>query len=486
MNPEKKTYSSSERDEVVQEDTHREIGKKVLNIERELGADDEYAPEGYQTIWEVADVLDISKRPIENYLKDNDIELDYYKNRQGKRVRYISPELKQTLEQELLLRHIPEGYMTISDFAKSLGASRSSITKYFEERNIILSIFKSDNGKVAKCLSLEQQEAFIKDNGMEQPPEGYVPIVDAARFLKIGANTLRTFLNNNGEVVKKYKGPDDLKPVQYLSPEQLEEYKQKTVFEKAPDGYLSISQFAKSQGVGDDVVRKFLKNDVGLREFRGENGLATRYLSPEEQELFISRYEKLISKNQSLEKAPEGYLTIPEFARRLRIDRDTIDRFVKDQSVELEEYRGFNTIAKYLSPAQQDLFMEKRRDLLSLEEAPDDYLTINDFADFVGISRAKIQGFLNEHALELEYFKGKNGKPTLFLSPFIQRKFLEEKRDLMSFEKPPEGFLTINEFAALHNVHRKTVENYIAEDLSLFLNNNGSLAVYLSPEQQSV
>ena len=462
----------------------KSIGRRVLELYSPK-EQTEFPPEGYETIQKIADDLGTSKRPIEKYLNDNDIELDYYKNNQGKLVKYISPELKQTIEQTLLIEHIPEGYVSISDFANSLGTSRSTIAKYFEEKNISLSVFKSDNGKVAKCLSPALQEEFIKDNGMEQPPDGYISVSDAANLLKIGANTLRTFFDNQKEVIKKYKSPEDLKPIQYLSPEQIEEYQKTTTFEKPPEGYLTISEFAAEQKVSKDVIRKFFDNGVA-KKFRGENGLLAQYLSPEEQKKFIEHYEELISKNQSLEKAPEGYLTIPEFAKRLGIDRDTIDRFINDQRIELAEYKGFNNIAKYLSPEQQDLFAEKRKGLLSLDEAPDGYLTINDFAEITGTSRMKIQSFLNDHSLTLEYFKGKNQKPSLFLSPAIQQKFLEEKKELLSLEKPPEDYLTINEFASLHNVNRKTVENYLTDNPSLYINNNGSPAMYLSPEQQSI
>ena len=172
-----------------------------------------------------------------------------------------------------------------------------------------------------------------------------------------------------------------------------------------------------------------------------------------------------------------------------RIDRNTIDRFFED--INLDEYKGHNFIAKYLSPKDQELFIKRREDLLSLEEAPDGYLTINDFAKLTGTSRAIIQSFLDEqpfdeHSITPGYFKGKDKKPVLFLPPLWQKRFMEEKKDLLSLKNPPEGFLSINEFASLHNVHRKTVENYITDDLLLYLNNNGSPAMYLSPEQQSV
>ena len=132
----------------------------------------------------------------------------------------------------------------------------------------------------------------------------------------------------------------------------------------------------------------------------------------------------------SIERAPEGYLTARALAEKIGINKKTVGNKIKELQVEGIEYKDKRgIICTFLSPEQQQQIKDSLDYLISADEAPEGYLTARAFASEIGVDKATVGSKIKELGIEGVEYKDKRGIICTFLSPGEQndlRDYIEE------------------------------------------------------------
>lgn len=209
------------------------------------------------------------------------------------------------------------------------------------------------------------------------------------------------------------------------------------------------------------------------------------------------------------EFAPEGYLTANDLAKSTGISwptiKNRIDALRNNDSDETElfgkEYKKKKNGKTYVfySPAEQRQIVDLLGSSITTDQAPEGYLTINGFAEKLGVTSRMIRKALNDINTNNDTsiigsdFKTTNGHISTFYSLEEQQRIREQ----LEHEIIPEGYLTAYGLAEKIGVNGQTIKRRIDSINSSgfdkspivgkkFFLRNGKEAILYSPEEQEI
>jgi predicted transcriptional regulator/AraC-like DNA-binding protein len=302
----------------------------------------ETAPEGYMTIEDMAESLEIYWSPlnkrIKTLLRENpelNIGERVYLSKKGHRARYYSPEVYKKIREELEEETL--GWKTTKKLSEELGVTQAKI--YSEVDRLV----KKDPGfkkEIKRYLDAGRTQIHYSPRAervlrekINGAPAGYETINSLSGKLGFSQGGIRQkidkVLNKYPELdseVKKFPGKTG-KAVNYFSPRIIEKVREE--IENVPHGWQNVRLLSKKFKVSPDKIkleiRKILQENPELetetRDFLGASKRVHTHYSPK----IIKALEERFG---NFKKAPQSFKSIKEWAEELGISETTVKRKV--------------------------------------------------------------------------------------------------------------------------------------------------------------
>lgn len=325
----------------------------------------------------------------------------------------LSPEQQQKIRSrpEFRISKVPEGYSSINGLARETGISEAYIRRMIrdmQKNGETFDTFKFHN-KVGTGISPEQQ-AKITNTYHKVPPapdDRYVSVNSLSKIHGISLPTIYRMverLEEEGQEIKihKIKGRD----VRALSAEQYELFLQapELKIEQAPEGYTSITAFAKKLGIEYKEFAAFIKQVKAEGEvfeiYRFGSSVVTDALSPEQQEKIAN-----LPQFSGPPTAPEGFMTIKEFINEHGLNASKVStamRRLKKEGENFDIYRFGKKKVMGLSPDQVEKLLNLP--LLTLPEPPKGVLSTFAFAAKLDVAPQTVTSRIEQLKEEGEEF----------------------------------------------------------------------------------
>ena len=194
---------------------------------------------------------------------------------------------------------------------------------------------------------------------------------------------------------------------------------------------------------------------------------------------------------EQLEEAPEGYENISEIANRLSVSDATIFSKMKELGTEPKKMKKDGHFGTFITPEQAQEIEATLLNLSELEMPGEDFLTLPDFADALGVKRDTIDAKIRQLGLEddVKYYRHERGA-VRFLSPDQQDMIRQALSSRLDTELPSDDYRTIPDFAKEIGIGFKKLYRIIETigmNLKSYQNEKqGFRSVqYFSPEQQN-
>ncbi len=322
---------------------------------RELGGFLDPAPEGYLSAHMFGKEFGITAPYLMKALKGHKIPVERHRFGSMASISFSPEAQKMVREQVTFIGKAPEGYASVQAFADALGISHGYLTRAIAKHGVPTG---SHRFGVAPAVSLspEAQEQIIDLNIVGVPlPEGYASVTAFSKAVNTTYQTLMKRMKELGIKPGRYHHGTGF--ASGLSPEDQEKIRQKYYpnLKPAPEGYVSVSEFRRRVGgIGNTALLKIMsENDIEpeLVRFRGNS--QGKGLSPEAQE----RLSKLVNAAPPL---PEGYISITMFAKQIKSSVPTLTQLIEANSVETGEHRLRTHTVISLSPEAQEKIHEVR------------------------------------------------------------------------------------------------------------------------------
>jgi len=203
---------------------------------------------------------------------------------------------------------------------------------------------------------------------------------------------------------------------------QAIEYSQNFLRPAVPVGYESRNGFANRIEIDVTSVHtaiKELDDKLGDIEYFDWRGQLRPFLSPTQQDMVK---EWLVDKGYYRD-APDGFTSIPQFALEVSYDHKMLRKLIDSYEDELGEIGVYRSLSGPPSPrlslVQQDRLREILQDKGYLTIVPDDYLTVSNIAEKVGVQHITVQRALAKTSgvnPVLGRKEGGKGRPAMYYS----------------------------------------------------------------------
>lgn len=319
--------------------------ERVKEIE-EFIASRPKAPKDWVSIHMLAQKLGVGDRTVKEIAeKHRGTEQDlfgFFRDRMGRFNELYSPELVEIISEEINRRNnqfpmVPAGWETIGTIAKRVHVPPVRIRKIIKTSSLNLEHETGEfrlkhNSRVTLHVS-PALVTIIEDNITElrqvpQVPVGWLTRNNVAKKLGVDLRTLREIESSFRSLPEKdsfyFQFRDSVDRVlEYYSPElitRLEKEIKKRRVEVAPEGWVSVKALEKKLGVGREALHKEverLRSDPSLvddfKEIKNkaQNRTIRVNLSPRVIDLIISHFS-------TVQRAPEGWLTVSALALQLK------------------------------------------------------------------------------------------------------------------------------------------------------------------------
>ena len=254
--------------------------------------------------------------------------------------------------------------------------------------------------------------------------------------------------------------------------------------EEATEKYLVVNGIADKYGVNPWTVKdRIEKLGISGVELLDSTGKPACFYSPEQQD----QIREALEGHLSLKDAPEGYLTLFGVAKELKLSRDKIGKIIEKLGLEGTAWMSrAGKSAIFYSPEQQDQIREALKDSLSLEYAPEGYLTTLGLSKSLKKDRSTVERIINELGITGIKYKNSRGNTGVFYSPEDKKRVEEGLGDLLTLSNMPKDYFTIDMVSNELKVDKSTVEKKIGELKIIgtrYLNGHGQASTFYSPEQ---
>jgi predicted transcriptional regulator len=311
-----------------------------------------------------------------------------------------------------------------------------------------------------------QEESLLKP-AIEKAPEGYKPVKQIAKELRIGRNTVRNIISELGglspvkakfgSIVADAYSPEDIARIR-------EEAEARGLFAEAPEKYMSVNEIAKELRIGRNTVRNIISELGGLSPIKAKFGptVADAY-SPED----IARIrEEAETRGLLTPEAPEKYMSVPEIAKELGIVGNTVRNIISELGgLSPKKARFGAKVADAYSPEDiARIRAEAETRGLFSPEAPEKYMSVPEIAKELRIDASTVRNIISELG-GLSPIKAKFG-PTVAdaYSPEDIARIREEAESMGLFSpEAPEKYMSVPEIAKELRISGNTVRNIISE-----------------------
>jgi SNF2 family DNA or RNA helicase/ubiquinone/menaquinone biosynthesis C-methylase UbiE/biotin operon repressor len=393
-------------------------------------------PEGWLSPNRLAQELSCGRQAVLNVLEPYREEqtgwFQHFKAPVNKsQIEYLHPEAVALARQVISESRPPEGWRTNKSLATELGVSHGTIGKFVKQLqadNLELEgiTYLDSSGKPREHLSPQVVDIVRREyTDREQVPQGWMTNNALADELGVDISTTRRvaeplleeepelvqlFLNDRGNVVKHY------------SPELVRRIRDELASRvKAPEGWMTKKQLAKSLGCAEDTVERIADEipdmpEGWLRNYTVKSGHVAQHLSPE----LISHISDIVA---GREDAPEGWMTISGIKKELGIMDKTAERMIEANIDEFESASGIykdgnGTPRTHYSPA----VVQRVREVLSkYEEAPEGWMTCTGLSNALDVSYDVIRRVANnlqeDHEDWVALYRGANRQASEHYSP---------------------------------------------------------------------
>jgi superfamily II DNA or RNA helicase/biotin operon repressor len=412
------------------------------------------APEDYVSVQALADELGISHRYLTRAIEENGIKTG--KHRFGVPTGIsLSPESQaQVRALGLEGESMPEDYVSVSAFTQELKTTYKVLVRRLEELGVEPGRYKLGNG-FTSGLSPEDQEKIRTTfyPSIPEAPEGYVSINTMRTSLGIGKTALLRVMQEYGIESEelKFRG----RRGEGLSPETQKRLGELiSVAPPAPEGTVSVTAYAKKGGIALPTLLKLIDEhgiETGRHRFRTQ---AVASLSSEAQTQ-ISEIRA-----QGVPVAPEGYMSVPAFAKTLGMAPATIFKFAEEHGIETGEHVfGINKVGASLSPEAQEQINAVRAE--GIPPAPEGYKSVTALAKELDSHWSLLTKLIKDHDVEAATYQFRT--PGVGLSPTAQQQL---SRLVQEYEVPdaPEDYQTVKEFAKEQGIGRARLNRIMGEN----------------------
>jgi hypothetical protein len=236
----------------------------VEHVTKQISARGEHAPEGWMTMYNLSNNLDVGSTIIQEIAdRQQQAHPEWFaKYLDGRNIprTYYSPKLVEHITQEVSTRgeKIPEGWTTISGLAKQLDVGEKTIKRIVnQQRQAHPEWFReylSDRNRPYLHYSPEFVEYVKKEiSALEQAPEGWVTTYGVANKLGIDSITVKRMTDQQRQAHPEWfvEYLDKMKrPMLHYSPELVEYMTKKiSVREQAPEGWVTNNGLVNHLGV---------------------------------------------------------------------------------------------------------------------------------------------------------------------------------------------------------------------------------------------
>ncbi|MEO8104908.1 MAG: hypothetical protein ABI602_01060 [Candidatus Saccharibacteria bacterium] len=269
----------------------------------------------------------------------------------------------------------PETVLSLSGITRAFSVSNSALKSTLDQFNLteLSSGTYSFASRPVPGYDAWAQNVIwdkLKERGLMLPeaPEGYISVNGLAKRLNIANNAVGRVIDQQAEslgTVSRYR-PNDQSgskkagaPFIGLSPQQQQIIESQlsrdgSLIPEAPDGYLSSKALSRHWDKAQGTIKKAIEELDLTSGVEGKvRATSSTVFSPEDQQRI---YDHLVSRGLFVDAAPDGYLSVYGYAKKLGVS----DRLVNEAVLELVDEIG--QLEKYfvgprprdtLSPSQQ-------------------------------------------------------------------------------------------------------------------------------------
>ena len=282
----------------------------------------------------------------------------------GKRIKSLSSS-----ERRLIIENLdpiaPEGAMSLEQYIKQNKTSAITIIEILSNSGLEIDRyrFRGQGNRTYRAIGLTQEHQNIVREMLAKKQESRIvtdedpEVISIARFARengVGQRTVEGMLNDLGIAPTKHIF-DNHMLADGLNREQRSVLLSQPLFqvEKAPDGVMSINQFVRQYSSSHRSVREIAeKLGIELKRYRFSKR-TVEGLTTEEQTYIIE------AGHLGAESAPEGYVSVRQFASKSTSKIKRILEFVEDEGIVLPFYRFGARTSQAISPElQQRLIAE--------------------------------------------------------------------------------------------------------------------------------
>ena len=348
----------------------------------------------------------------------------------------------------------PEGWVTIFDFAQSVGGiTQTTIKKRVVELGLEARTFKTKRGKVCTHYREEDlNEALTQFANLEMAPEGWITLnsyVASHEGLVFSSKTKKIVAEANLES-REFKTPRGAPQIHYQIKDLDELFADIIGTEIAPEGWITINGYAAKHGVSvSKTVAMIRKLDLTGKSFKSDRGTIWTYYNEKDLDEALLEFT-------NLETAPEGWVTIADYAREHDwISPGTIKSLLAQSDINSKEYKT-DRGRVHVFYREQDI-----DDLVAqfgeIEQAPEGWTTIHGYVSFHKgvLSETKVTALLKTSDIESRVYRTANNMAGAhyrevdldnLVAPFV------------NIEKAPEGWVTIRAYADTYgDINRATI-----------------------------
>lgn len=417
---------------------------------RALGGFVDQAPEGYLSAHQFAKEFGITAPYLMKALKGHKITVGRHRFGTTATISF-SPEAQQMVRERVtMLETAPEGYVSVGAFAKEIGISEKYLTNSLKRHGIETERHRF-GVQPGRSLSPESQEQIraLKLAG-EPMPEGHVSVTAFAKDLNTSHQTLVNRIKELGIETERHNFGHGFAST--LSPEAQAKIKEAYYpdLAVAPEGYVSLSEFRRSAGIGQPALLRIMaENDLEIEPMQFGKNRRGEGLSPEVQ----SRLGELLDIPPP---APEGYVSVSAFSKQAQTSLPKLLRVIEEHDIEVGRHRFRTQTVASLSPEAQAKVMEAYNQ--GAPQAPEDVASITAFARIAGISQRRLKKLIEEHGIKTRIYTFGVSTVGAGLGPEAQAKVRELQGDL---PPPPEGYKSVSGFAKDLGTHWNVITKLI-------------------------
>lgn len=340
-----------------------------------------------------------------------------------------------------LLERMPAEAISIIDFAEKLNISVTTLTNWCQEFQVTIGqidhVKSARSGKPTRILSQEQQ-AFLLNlhrerfaGHVDETPQGYLTVKEYAEKRNIAWSTMNIYIKKSeselGEVLKLRRTSAG-SAIRILSQDQqaVLDKKYPDTFKSPLDGEKTVEEFARDVGRTVDAVRHWImkeKQTLGIIK-RGKR--QSVILSQNQQDLLSINY--VVGSEEVVDEIPANSITLTELSELLQLTEGAVRKHIRDHRDALGRIlkvkQSIGRPQSVFTYSQRDMllrFREQERDNCEVDELPDGYETLADFAIRTGIKKTTLQHWAKNRTGELGEIKKlkrvTGGLGSIILSP---------------------------------------------------------------------